>query len=281
MKRWISAWLAALALLCACGKTEEPAVTANPYEGMIEVDSGYGTRMWVELYEDVPVSTLKAEDFRQENGRVVYTGSELETLEGIDVSEHQGVIDWEAVAADGVDFAIIRAGYRGYSEGGLFEDKYFRMNMTGAVENGIRIGVYFFSQAVTAAEAEEEAAYLLELLGSYAPEVVELPVFYDWESIGVEDARTDGMDGEAVTACAAAFCGKIQEAGYTPAVYAYRYLAYFYYDLSQLKDYQLWIGAVGGAPDFYYAHDIWQYSTEGRVAGIEGDVDMNLLFLGS
>lgn len=151
-QKYIAAVLA-LVLLTFCGCSRRQA--ADPYEGMVQVPSGYGADMWVTLHEDVPVSAFKAEDF--ESGE--YLGADYVCTEGIDVSEHQGLIDWEAVAADGIDFAVIRGGYRGYSEGGLFVDRYFHENIRGALENGIDVGVYFFSQATNVAEATEEAGF--------------------------------------------------------------------------------------------------------------------------
>ncbi|MGN1002572.1 MAG: glycoside hydrolase family 25 protein [Oscillospiraceae bacterium] len=265
--------LALVLLLGGCGGKE---TLYDPYEGMVQVESGFGTQMWVKEYEDVPVSTFAPEDFSENGGRVVYTGSGHSAAAGIDVSEHQGAIDWDAVAADGIDFAVIRAGYRGYSEGGLFLDNYFFDNMDGALRNGLDIGVYFFSQATTPQEAEEEARFLIGYLDMYMPEVYTLPIFYDWESIVSDEARTDGMTGEQITACAVAFCQAVEAAGYTPGVYAYRNLAYYSYDLSAIAGYPLWMGALGDWPDFYYRHDIWQYSATGRVDGIDGEVDLNL-----
>ena len=267
---------AGLLLLCACGGLRAPARTVDPYEGMVQVESGFGTKMWVELYEDVPASAFEPADFSGSGGFINYTGGEFEALRGVDVSEHQKEIDWASVASEGVDFAMIRAGYRGYSQGGLYEDEYFAGNISGALDNGLEVGVYFFSQAVTPGEAVEEAEYVLGLIEGFD---VTLPVVFDWENIDGDDARTDDLDGAALTDCAIAFCQRIEQAGYQPAVYAYRYLAYFRYELPRLTDYMLWIGAVGDSPDFYYAHDIWQYSAEGRVRGIDGPVDLNLLFL--
>ena len=268
-----------LLLLCACGKgKEEPPETVDPYEGMVQVESGFGTKMWVQEYEDVPVSAFDASQFARDGQYVRCTDERFETLRGIDVSEHQKEIDWAAAADAGIDFAFIRLGYRGYSKGGLNVDEYFLANIDGALENGIRVGVYFFSQAISVEEAEEEADFLLETLAPYAGNVT-LPVLYDWETIGTEDARTDDVDGATLTQCALAFCAKVRQAGYDTGVYAYRYLAYFQYDLPRLTDYTLWIGAVGDVPDFYYRHDIWQYNVAGRIPGIEGDVDLNLLFI--
>lgn len=277
MRFKIFAAAAALALLCGCGGEKTPVQTVDPYEGMVQVESGFGTKMWVELYEDVPVSSFDAAQFSRSGDFVSYTGSEFDTRRGIDVSEHQGTIDWEAVAADGIDFAMIRAAYRGYSQGGLYVDEYFARNIFFAREYGIDIGLYFFSQAVTAEEAVEEAEYLLTLIEASGLDS-SMPVAFDWEHIGNADARTDDVDGATLTDCAVAFCERVKQAGHEPVVYAYRNLGYFMYELPRLNDYALWIGALGDCPDFYYKHEIWQYSAEGRVAGIDGPVDLNLFF---
>ena len=202
-KGYIALFLAAVLLLGLCACSNEPT---DPYEGMVQVETGYGSPMWIRPYEGVPVNELKAEDFV--DGQ--YVGDAYDVKMGIDVSEHQKIIDWGKVAADGIDFAIIRAGYRGYSVGGIFADEYFHDNLTGAAANGLDIGVYFFSQATTVEEAEEEAEYLVSLLQSYPANIVTLPVFYDWETIGTEPARTDGVGGETITDCALAFTSKIE-----------------------------------------------------------------------
>ncbi len=266
--------LAAL-LLSGCGSpfARQPAATVDPYAGMVQVESGFGTQMWVKLHEELEINPFLgwSPDDPPPEG--------CEVAAGVDVSEHQGEIDWSAAAAD-VDFAIIRAGYRGYGERGtLVEDAYFRQNMEGALSAGLPVSVYFFSQAVSAEEAVEEAEFLLELLEPYGPQNVTLPVFFDWEDIAHDTARTDGLDGETVTACAQAFCGRVREAGYRPGIYAYRYLAYFSYDLPGLQDTALWIGALGASSDFYYAHEFWQCRVAEGVRGISGAVDRDLWLL--
>ena len=270
-----------LVLLAGCGAVrdepeETPYETVDPYAGMVQVESGYGTKMWVVEQEGVPVSTLTAADFKDGE----YTGDRYAVRRGIDVSEHQGAVDWAAVAESGVEFAILRAGYRGYGEAGVLRrDEFFQYNVNGAAENGIEMGVYFFSQAVSVEEAEEEAEFLLDILSVYTVEAFSLPVYFDWEAIFQDDARTDGLDGETITDCAAAFCKKIAEAGYTAGVYLYRNLGYFSYDLSRLTDYELWVGAVGDWPDFYYAHALWQYSYTGAVPGIDAATDLDFWFV--
>jgi len=254
------------------GTTEPP----DPHAGCVAVDDGRGGTMWVKEYEDVPVNAVTAADFSDG----AYVGENYDVLHGIDVSEHQQSIDWAAAAADGVEFAVIRAGYRGYGQSGsLQEDSFFAENMKGARENGIPVGVYFFSQAVNADEAREEAEFLRGLLAPFGSEALQLPVFFDWEYIDDPDARTANVDGATLTDCALSFCSTLTAAGYTPGIYAYRYLGYEKYDLSRIAEYPLWIGAVNTYPDFYYAHRFWQYSTEGQVAGIHTDVDLDLWFL--
>lgn len=170
---------------------------------------------------------------------------------------------------------MLRLGHRGYTEGGLFRDQTFEQNLRGALDAGLEVGVYFFSQAVTPQEAEEEADYVLEALGGQA---LTFPVAFDWESIPGDEARTDGLDGETVTRCAAAFCKRIEDAGYRPAVYFNQTQGYLRYDLRRLTDYALWLAEYDAAPDFYYHFDLWQYTDTGRVDGIRGDVDLDLAF---
>ena len=266
----------ALALLAACGSpfARIPAATVDPYAGMVQVESGFGTKMWVQRYDELAESAFLGWSRLQ----AVPEGYSVEM--GVDVSEHQGEIDWAAVKKAGVDFAILRAGYRGYGESGrLVEDACFRENLRGALAAGIPVGVYFFSQAVTPEEAEEEADFLLGLLADSSREEIALPVFFDWEDISHDEARTDGLDGETITACAIAFCERVAAAGYTPGLYAYRYLAYFNYDLPRLANYPLWVGALGAESDFYYAHEFWQNAVAEGVSGISGPVDRNFRFV--
>lgn len=260
--------------LCGCGRQE---AAIDPYEGMVQVADGRGGLMWVEPHESVPVNDMVCSDFYIFNGNVFYAGNEYQVLRGVDVSFYQGDIDWEAVKADGIEFALIRVGYRGYSEGGIFEDEKFRDNIAGAAAAGLQIGVYFFSQAVTPQEAVEEAQFVLELIDGYE---IGFPVAFDWERIdGDEQSRTYNVPGETVTDCCLSFCDTVSEAGYEPAVYFYRDLGYKVYELDRLAGLKFWVGAVGGYPDFYYEHHIWQYSFTGSVSGIEGTVDINLCFI--
>ena len=226
--------------------------------------------------EGMPLAPYDKDAFgRDEKGRVTYEADGRRAKAGIDVSTHQKDIDWPSVAADGIDFAILRLGHRGYTEGGLFLDQTFAQNLRGALDAGLEAGVYFFSQAVTPEEAEEEADYVLEVLDGQA---LSFPVAFDWEPIPGDEARTDGLDGETMTRCAAAFCKRIEDAGYRAAVYFNQTQGYLRYDLRELTDYALWLAEYDAVPDFYYHFDLWQYSHTGRVDGIQGDVDLDLAF---
>lgn len=248
----------------------------DPHAGQVYIFDGFDM-VWMTPLEGVPVSDITAEDISNINGKLDYCGSKYTTLRGVDVSEHQWDIDWAQVAASGVDFAMIRACYRGYTEGGLFTDPYFERNIRGALDNGLQVGVYVFSQAVSVQEAMEEADYILDLIEGYD---VTLPVVFDWEKIEDNDqARTKALDSGVLNDCAVAFCEKIKLAGKTPGLYFNRHLGYYRYDLRRMTDYTLWLSVPGRYPEFYYAADMWQYSFTEQVPGISEPVDMNLLFI--
>ena len=250
----------------------------NPHEGQVLVNDGFNV-VWITPAEGVEVSDLKKEDFDKTEGQVVYTGEDYDTVLGIDVSEWQGDIDWQKVAAYGVKFAYIRSGYRGYTKGTLKEDPYFRQNMKGAAENGIQTGVYFLSQAINVEEAIEEANYVLEQIKDYN---VELPIIFDWEKYDAEtfpDARTNDIELSAMSVCAVAFCETVKAAGFDAGIYFNLQYGYYGFDMGRLKDFTLWLADPSDYPKFYYAGNIWQYTDEGEVPGIEGAVDMDLMFV--
>ena len=207
----------------------------------------------------------------------VYTfaadGALNQTARGIDVSKYQGSIDWNAVAADGITFAIIRVGYRGYGSGALVEDSTFRQNIQGATAAGLKVGVYFYSQAVNEAEAVEEASMVLSLCQGYS---LPLGVYYDTEKVAGDTGRADNISAAQRTACAVAFCETIRNAGYTPGVYSYASWFYNSLNFANISKYKIWIAQYRDTLDFSYRYDIWQYTGSGRVNGISGDVDMNI-----
>ena len=219
--------------------------------------------------------------------RLLYTGRDYRTRFGIDVSAYQnrategGVIDWEAAREDGVEFAMVRVGLRGYGSGAIVQDAYYAQNIEGAMDAGIETGVYFFAQAITVEEAIEEAEFVLELLEGHE---IDGPVAYDWE-MHDSSYRVYGTTPEMATACAVAFCERIEEAGYDAMVYAGTYVSYIKYDQGALEPYLSWYPEYKSesseqlCPTICYQRDYWQFSSSCSVDGIGGRVDGNLQFL--
>ena len=193
---------------------------------------------------------------------------------GIDVSKWNGSIDWNAVKNSGVSYVIIRCGYRGSSQGTLIVDSTFQNNIKGATDAGLKVGVYFFTQAIDRVEAVEEASMVLELIKNYR---ISYPVFLDVEPSG---GRADGITVETRTEVCKAFCQTIQNAGYTAGIYANRTWLTEKIDVSQLGAYKIWLAQYASAPTYTGRYDLWQYKSTGKVSGIVGDVDLNLSYLG-
>lgn len=233
------------------------------------------------LIEGVPLSDWDMErlvsDSESKRRALFGEDGEKRTRFGIDVSSHQGLIDWERAAADGVEFAFIRIGYRGYETGRIVEDARFRRNIELAQAAGIEVGVYFFSQAISPEEGAEEADFVLSVL-SECGAAPQLPIVFDWEHPSDEDpARTDDVSGEVQTAACRAFCDRIAEAGYSPCYYATIDMALFRYDLEKLKDIPLWLAEYTAETYFPYEYAIWQYTSSGEIDGIEGLTDFNIM----
>lgn len=225
------------------------------------------------LIDGLPVNAYDPEAFYDEGGFRRYRGEESAAI-GIDVSSHQQEIDWQRVKAAGVEFAMIRVGYRGYTRGDLELDSYFLRNIEGAIAAGLDVGVYFFSQAIDIREAIAEAEFVLNWIDGYD---LTYPVVFDWEDIEA-DARTDNMDMITLTGCAYAFCEKIEKAGYRAGIYFNQRFGYQELNLLSLQDYVFWLAEYNPTPTFTYHFDLWQYSAEGTVDGIDTPVDLNLGF---
>lgn len=244
-------------------------ITINDDDGTIEIMDATGV-MTIPKY-DIAISTYLADAFSLTDGIMDYSSATTEI--GIDVSAYQGEIDWAAVKEAGVDFAIIRLGYRGATQGKLNEDKYFQTNMESAIANDIKVGVYFFSQAITEDEAEEEATFVLNLIRNYD---ISYPIVFDWEHVSYDDARIENVTGSETTAFANVFCNKIEKAGYDAMIYMNKYMAYQWYDLEAINDYPIWIAEYEDTSSFYYDFEIWQYTESGTIDGIDTAVDINI-----
>ena len=216
-----------------------------------------------------------AEGFYEIQGVRYYYYGGYEGIPGVDVSSFQSMIDWPSVKEAGVEFAMVRVGYRGWSSGELDLDDDFKAHIEGALNAGLDVGVYFFSQALNVDEAVEEALFTIEQIKDYD---ITLPVVFDWEEVDAESARTNEMDMRQLTSCAQAFCKTVEDAGYTGGVYFNQAYGYEQLNLYSLKDHVLWLAEYDEHPSFLYDFQMWQYTDSGTVPGIDGDVDMNILF---
>ncbi|MCI8610186.1 MAG: hypothetical protein HFE73_11120 [Firmicutes bacterium] len=229
------------------------------------------------LGEETPTLPQHSYDYesalqRDEKGLLSYEDERYTSRHGIDVSSYQKKIDWERVKADGVDFAMIRLGYRGYTQGMLKMDAYYEQNITAAPKAGVDVGVYFFSQAVSVEEAIDEAKYVLkEIRGKD----VTLPVAFDMEPIP-EAERINNLTVEERTAIADAFCQIIEKNGYEAMVYGNPTWLTGSLNLHYLGQWPIWLAHYTDVTSYPYSHVMWQYTDNGRVDGIEGKVDLNL-----
>lgn len=216
---------------------------------------------------------LKPEDFVYEGDYLTCTAAPSRL--GIDVSQHQGNIDWEAVKAAGVSFVIIRIGGRGYgSEGSIYYDDLAQSYYQGAKAAGLDVGAYFFSQAITPEEAREEASFVLEQ--TYGWEMT-MPIVCDWEQLDGQ-TRTSNIDPRTLTDCMKAFCQTITDAGKEAMLYFNPDHAQSQFYIEEMAGYDFWLAYYTQWMDYPYKVDMWQYTNEGSVAGIEGNVDINLYF---
>lgn len=236
-----------------------------------------GTFNFVDINTDLKLTTLDANNFQTDiDGVMTYVENGVVTsYKGIDVSSYQGEIDWNTVRASGVDFAIIRATLRGYGTGKLVEDERFEENITGAMNAGIRVGAYVFSQAINEEEVIEEAQSAIDALSPYCTEV---PIIIDVERISGGEGRMDDLTPAERTDLIVKFCEVVSNAGYKPYVYYNTEMSIMYVDLTRLEDIPKWYASY--STDFFYPYeiDMLQYSATGRVPGIGGDVDMDLCF---
>lgn len=207
-----------------------------------------------------------------ENGILLKTTEQR----GIDVSKWNGTIDWNAVANAGIDFAIIRVGYRGYTQGTLVEDSYFKQNIEGATKAGIKVGIYFFTQAITEAEAVEEASMALSLVSGYR---LQLPIYFDTEKVS-GNGRANNMSVAQRTAITKAFCETVKNAGYLPGVYASTSWYNNQLNVTELANYDIWVAHYANVCGFKGRYHMWQYTSSGSVPGIKGRVDLNIRYVG-
>lgn len=255
------------------------AKVTDPHEGQVYIYDGFDW-IWMTPIEGLEVNAITQDDIVWQGGVPSYAGEDFTALRGIDVSYHQGEIDWKKVRAAGYEVAIIQVGRRGYTKGGLAEDELFAANMQGAIDAGMEVGVYFFSQAINVQEAIEEAEMTLRLIEPYRDDIT-MPVYYDWEKIYEYDTepRTAGLDAAILSDCAVAFCETVRAEGYQPGLYFSRHTGYYGFDMTRLDGVSMWFALPEAKyPSFYYHVDAWQYSFTEMIPGIPTPTDVNLFF---
>ena len=211
----------------------------------------------------------------EETGMISYVAPDgAKSYICIDVSSFQKEINWDKVKAAGVDYAIIRVGFRGYGTGKMVEDTYYKSNIEEATSAGIKVGVYFFSQATTVEEAIEEADFVIERISPYE---IDLPVAIDIEAIN-ETARTDNLTNDDRSDFCVAFMDRVKAAGYEPMIYSNLTFFIRKMNMDKLEGYEKWFAFYNDSIYFPYDIGIWQYSATGTIDGISTDVDLNISF---
>lgn len=234
----------------------------------------YGEEYETEVLQNVPKTDIAKEKYSHDGNKLTYEDDIYYSRIGVDVSHHQGSINWKKVKADGYDFAFIRMGYRGYGqEGSVNLDRRFEENVKKAQEAGIDVGVYFFAQAINEDEAREEAEFVIDHLVGYD---IELPVVYDPESVLDKKARTDDVSGEQFTKNTLLFCSLIKDAGYEPMIYSNMLWEAFQFDMVKVSKYPFWYADYESEPQTPYKYEYWQYTNKGNVDGISGSVDLDI-----
>ncbi|MBQ2115752.1 MAG: glycoside hydrolase family 25 protein [Lachnospiraceae bacterium] len=229
------------------------------------------------VLDEVKKHNLVAENFvkNDKNEMEYIVNGDKQSHKGIDVSKYQGDIDWEKVSADGVEYAFVRLGVRGYQSGKIVADEYFDQNMRGACDAGIRTGVYFFTQAVNTAEALEEANFVIESIKNYD---VTCPVVFDVEHVANSNARANELSQQERTDITIAFCNAIRDAGYIPMIYGNVKCFTKMLDMTRLNEYEKWYAFYDDYMYMPYDVSCWQYTEKGKVKGISGNVDMNISY---
>jgi GH25 family lysozyme M1 (1,4-beta-N-acetylmuramidase) len=264
---------AGVLLLTACAPQADPATSSSStVPSTTTGPTTVPTTVIATTTKPVPQpNPYGPEDFSKDGQWMALNGAKVRR--GIDVSAYQGDVNWQKVKNDGIEFVFVRIGFRGYgSAGNVVEDAYAMTNLRGAREAGLQVGAYFFSQAITVAEAEEEAEFALSILGDF---VLDLPLVYDWEYVK-DTARTANVTAHELTAFAKAYCAKVEEGGCKSMVYFNEKYAAGRLQPEELGGIDFWYAQYDGKMDLPYRAQVWQFSNTGRVSGIYGNVDLNI-----
>lgn len=238
-----------------------------------------GTEEWVLISPYLTKNTYDFTNLSETANLRKYTdnGKKISYV-GVDISKHNGNVNFRSMKSAGIDYVMIRLGARGYSTGQISLDDNFVQNMEAAIDAGLDIGVYFYSQAVTLEEVTQEANFVVQNLAPYK-EHINYPVAFDMENVANDKARIDGLSRDDKTSIAAAFLSGVQAAGYIPMIYGNKEWLIKNIDLAQLQNYDVWLSQDEDIPDYPYQYTMWQYTTTGVLNGVTGDANLNLCFV--
>ena len=259
-------------------ETEEAEENDPSKDGKhVEVTLRDGTTEWVAINPYWKKNTYDFANLVSKNDLLHYysDGKQISYL-GVDLSKYQSKVDFAAIRDEGIDFCMLRVGSRGYETGAIQEDEKFQEFITGAEAVGMPVGLYFFSQAVTEAEAIEEANFVISKIGEHK---ITYPIAYDMEFIANDNSRIETLTKAEKTDIALAFLTRIEEAGYTGMVYGNKEWLLKRVELHRFEDYDVWLTQEDNIPDYPYVYSMWQYTKQGEVYGIDGYVDLNISFI--
>ena len=245
-------------------------------ETRVSVTHADGTKEWVDLSENIPRSKYNYSNLKSQNSIMSYyeDGKKVSKC-GADISANQGDVDFAKLKKAGCDFVMIKVGSRGYSSGNIVFDKNYKDNLNAAKKAGLDIGVYFCSQALTKAEAREEADELLDAIADYN---VKYPVAFVMENVDGDMARIESLNMDGRTTAAKTFLDRVKDAGYTAMLYGDKEWLLTMLDMDRLKDYDVWYAQNGKKPDYPYAFGMWQYDSAASINGVSGKVALTMSF---
>ena len=259
--------------------TEDKETEKNPKDDGKHtlVEYSDGTEEWVVISPYLPKNTYDFTKLVSNDNQMKYEvdGKSVSSI-GVDISKYQGQVDFYQLKDAGIDYVMLRVGARGYSSGKIIMDEYFTDNIKRATEAGLDIGVYFYSQAMTEAEAIEEANVVIQSLAGYT---LQYPVAFDMEYVENDTARVEALSRADKTKITKAFLDTIQGAGYRAMIYGNKEWLIKRIDLSQLKDYEVWLSQQKDVPDYPYKFSMWQYTTSAEIHGIDGYANLNICFI--
>ena len=243
----------------------------------VEVVLRDGTSEWLPINPYWKKNTYDYANLVSKNNLLHYysDGKQVSYL-GVDLSKYQKKVDFAAIQSEGIDFCMLRVGARGYESGLIQEDEKFQEFLAGAESVGMPVGLYFFSQAVTEAEAEEEANYVISKIGEHK---ITYPIAFDMEFIENDNSRIETLTKTEKSNIALAFLKRIEEAGYVGMLYGNKEWLLKRIELHRFDDYDIWLTQEEDTPDYPYMYSMWQYTRQGEIYGIDGYVDLNISFV--